>query len=160
MTLDLLAWSANEISIMMKGCIEQKPQATYDRLPDSPFKLPCIYSRNMEYNFDISESLPTFIFASLWLSTLKNIISKRTFSILISIHLLWYYKENLLQNQDMVSMVITSSTLSSDEAIQQLLYSQAKLDTLLCWSLKELCNKIYQKFKQWKLPPNWVKHKK
>ena len=110
--------------------------------------------------FHISESLPTFIFASLWLSTLKNIISKSTFSILISIHLLWYYKENLLQNQDMVSMVITSSTLSSDEAIQQLLYSQAKLDTLLCWSLKELCNKIYQKFKQWKPLPNWVKHKK
>ena len=37
---------------------------------------------------------------------------------LISIHSLWYYKENLLQNQDMVSMVIISSTFSSDEAIQ------------------------------------------
>ena len=37
----------------------------------------------------------------------------------------------------MVSMVIISSTFSSDEAIQQLLYSQAKLDTVLCWSLKE-----------------------
>ena len=45
MTLDLLAWLANEISIMMKGCIQQKPQATCDTLPDSPFKLPRIYSR-------------------------------------------------------------------------------------------------------------------
>ena len=87
MTLDLLAWLANEISIMMKGCIEEKPQATCDRLPDSPFKLPRIYSRNMEY-FTFHNH---YQLSSLHPLTLKNIISKRTFSILISIHLLWYY---------------------------------------------------------------------
>ena len=65
MTLDLLAWLAiNEISMMMKGCIEEKPQATCDRLPDSPFKLPRILLKKHGV-FHISESLPTFIFASL-----------------------------------------------------------------------------------------------
>ena len=116
-----------------KRCIDEKPRATCDKWPDSPFKLPCIILLKKHWVVHISsESLPTSIFAFLWLSTLKTMISKSIYSILISMYLLRHYKENLLQNQDMVSMVIISSTFSSYGVIEFIMHSsKTKHCTLL-----------------------------
>ena len=39
-----------------------------------------------------------------------------------------------------------------------LISSTTKNDLCNMLWLKELCHEIYQTFKQWELPPNWVKH--
>ena len=139
MTLDLLAWLANEISIMMKGCTEEKPQATCDRLPDSPFKLPCIYSRNMEYftfhqnHYQLSSSYPfDYQPSKTWYQKVHSLYwspyiyygtIRRIYCKIKTWYLWWSFP---LHSQVM-------------KQFNNNLYSQAKLDldNVLCWSLKE-----------------------